>query len=463
MVNVPLGLSTHKRELAQTTPISMVNMYAERSPESPDGLIRLQRPALKQQLHVDAGPVRGVYQQAGTFGGRFLVVSGPTAALVNEGFTKTLITGTVTGSTRVNMAANALKALIATGDILYSTDGTTLTQVIVPDDLPISSVEEMNGYFVAAQTASQRIWFLAPGDVNFNALNFFSAEAIADNVVGIRRLGDELFIFGESSIETHAATGNASLPFQRIQGKVFSKGCANRDTIVSLDNTLFFVGTDKTVYRLGGVPERISDNGIEERLRKAEANAYRAWAFSMDGHSFYVLTIGNEGTFAFDVSMQNWVLFKTYGRETFRAHVGTQSSGSFIMCGDDTTGDIYTMEAGKSTDNGEILERELTGFVPIIGKPQRCNDFTVVMATGQYQAGEEPSLMFTWSDDMGNTFESWDFLPLGKTGEFWNRVIARQLGAMHPPGRTFKIRYTHNSMFRVSYATMNDAFEARAA
>src|SRR5665213_825321 len=39
----------------------------------------------------------------------------------------------------------------------------------------------------------------------------------------------------------------------------------------------------------------------------------RAWSFVLDGHTFYVLDLGTEGTFLYDIDTQQWCQFKTDG------------------------------------------------------------------------------------------------------------------------------------------------------
>jgi hypothetical protein len=461
MTVVPLGVSSFKRTLAHTPEVLLMNMFVESDPTNLiDKIVRLQRPALVPFGNVGNGPIRGMFQEAGIFGGKFIVVSGPQLALVNSDGVKTPVSGEVEGSGRVSIAANKLRTLIATGGKLYMTDGVTLTTVATPDDVPMSAVAEMNGYFLISQTNSQRIYFIPPGATTIDALDFFSAENSADNVVTLKTIGDELWALGESSIEPFSPTGGADLPFARLSGRVYPKGCANRDTAVPLDNSLFWVGSDKIVYRADTVPQRVSDNGIEERLRKADATGFRAWAYALDGHTFYVLTIGTQGTFAFDVSTQTWCQFQTYGRETWRAHLGTQSDGSLIVAGDDTTGQLWRLDPEASTDDGEPIIRELTGAVPVIGKPVRCNNFHVRVSTGHVKPGLIPKLMLTISDDEGQTWDDWRYIELPPTGVYNFLAAEWGLGLMREPGRVFKLRMTDDCVARISYSRINEAFAA---
>jgi len=185
---------------------------------------------------------------------------------------------------------------------------------------PISSAAYINGYFLLTVTNSQHFFWLAPGDVNPDPLNFASAENAPDNIAGARRQYDEVWFLGDSSTEVWQTTGDLDAPFQRIAGRLYDKGCVNADTIASTDNTIFWVGNDLIAYRGDAQPVRISDHGIEEKLRLQASGDYSAWSFALDGHTFYALRIGTLGTFVFDVeNPQGWLHWKSYGSETWRA------------------------------------------------------------------------------------------------------------------------------------------------
>ena len=124
------------------------------------------------------------------------------------------------------------------------------------------------------------------------------------------------------------AAADADLPFQRSSGRQFSRGCAARDTVVVLDNAVFFLGDDRIVYRAEEAPKRVSTFGIEERLRKcASIGDASALSFTVDGHAFYLLNIPGEGSFAFDVSSGQWAEWQSYGRKTFRGRCALTKGG----------------------------------------------------------------------------------------------------------------------------------------
>lgn len=456
MSAIPLGVSSFKRRTGRIKEVLCVNMFLEKDPTNlVDQLARLQRPGLAPLVTLGDGPIRGVFQQFGSFGADIIAVSGPDVFRVaGSGAT---VLGVISGTDRVQIAASPTRALIATGTTCFSTDGGTITSVAMPDGRPVASVTYINGYFLLTQANSQRCYWIEPGQTDPDALSFFSAELYPDNLVRAEKIGDELWLFGEASTEVHIPTGVADLPFQRVEGRLFSKGCASRDTVAALDNTLFWVGQDLIAYRADNAPLRISDNSVEERLRESALEDLRAWAFALDGHTFYCLTM-SQGTLVFDVSTGVWSEFRSFGRTAWRAHMGAQITGSTITAGDERTGDLWTLDPDRANDNGDPMIRELTGGVAVLGQPQACNSVTIALATGWGGLDEEPLLQLRWSDDEGNTWCDWSEIGLGLQGHYLGEVNFWRLGKISQPGRLFHLRFSDDSTFRVSYARMNEAF-----
>lgn len=463
MSTIPLGIGEYSRSIAKTAHILLSNMYVEKAPDNPvDGLMRLQRPGLAPFASVGSGASRGVFHQPGTFNGDYLAVQGSELYRITISAIPTLL-GTIGGAGRVSFAASATRALFATGDVCYSTDGATITIVNVPDidgvPSPISSVAYINGYFILTVAGSQHFFWLAPGDVDPDPLNFAAAENTPDNIVAGRRLFDELWFLGEASVEVWQTTGNLDAPFQRINGRLYEKGCANRDSIASTDNTLFWVGNDFLGYRAEQQPVRISDHSVEEVLRLNGASNLSGWSFAIDGHTFYCLTIGSTRTAIFDVENPTaWPAWKSYNRNTWRAYVGVQN-GASVICGDDTTNDLWLLDPARSNDNGDPLIREVMGGVAVKGnKPVICANISIFAATGFAATNTNPVIELNWYDDGGQVLSgAWLEADIGVTGQYGKEVVLRQLGPMYTPGRLFVVRMTDDSGFRVSWMKMNEA------
>lgn len=137
----------------------------------------------------------------------------------------------------------------------------------VPDDVGIVDLATLASYVICAEAASRRFFWLRPGEVNIDPLDFSSAEAEPDQIVNLLVAGDQLWIFGQSSTESWYASGNADQPFLRSQGRAFSQGVIP-GTVARVQDTIIVVGQDRVAYRIAGAPERISHHGIEELLRR---------------------------------------------------------------------------------------------------------------------------------------------------------------------------------------------------
>lgn len=461
MPAVQFAIGDYVRKLGHNAPAILNNMFVEKSPTNQvDGLVHLQRPGLVEFVTVGTGPIRCVFKQKGTFNADYLVVSGMMLYRVTEVGVVTAI-GFVIGTSRVQIDATQNRAILATGSTCYSTDGTSITTVNMPDGVPVQSVAVINGYFVLTQALSQRFYWLAPGDIDPDPLNFASAENSPDNIARVEHVGDELWFFGEGrSTEVWTPTGQLDLPFQRQEGRLYDQGCANRDTVSKLDNTLFWVGTDGIVYRADTVPIRVSDNSIEELISQADKEDLRAWVFWFQGHTFYCLTIGAFGTKVFDVQTSQWLQFSSYQRVSWRAHMGAQTDPGIIVAGDDELGVLWRLDASASNDNGSPLVRELMGGVTVIGGPIICASFSILCAAGWSNVrtgiSSDPIVEMRFSDDQGNTWSSWFQMELGKRGEFAKDQALTRLGMMTSPGRLFHLRMTDDAIFRFSYARYND-------
>lgn len=462
MSAIPLGVSNYVRQLGKAAPVIFKNMYVEKDPSNlVDGLIRQQRPALSLFTTLDNGPITGIFQQPGTFNGDYLIVTGGALYRVTRNAVATRL-GTVGTAGRCIIAASKTVAVIVTGGVPHRyTEADGLEVITMPDGVNVTSVEFINNYFVLTVAETQRYFWIDPGGEDPDALSFSSAEHAPDDISVCKRLGDELWFFGAGrSTEVHISTGLADLPFKRVGGRLYDVGCANRHTVASTDNSLFWVGTDKKVYRADASPKRISDHALEEVLRRNNSDAnLSAWAFQIDGHTFYALTIGTLGTFVHDAENPgSWLSWNTYERETWRAWIGTSGNAAPVLCGDDTNGKVYSLDATLNEDDGEQIERWVVGGVQVLGKPIRCDSLVLACSTGWAPGvSDSPHVELNWSDNQGASMDGpWVQMSLGGQGDYGIEVIARQLGMISPPGRLFYFRCTDDVNFRASYARMNE-------
>lgn len=435
--------------------IGVVNLLVEKDDTNQyDGISHIQRPGLVRFSDIGDGPIRGVFRQAGTFSGDFLGLSGDELYRVDDAGASTLI-GSVPGSLRASFAATAARAIVVSDGTAYSTNGTIITTVAMPDGRLVGSVAQLNGYFILPELGSARFYWTEPGQVDPDGLSFATTESTPGFIMKVERVGDELWFFKEEGIEVWVPTGDADLPFQRTPGRNFDKGCRNGDSVVRFDNSVAWVGNDGLVYRADTSPIRMSDHSIEEQVRKSSTDSLRAWSFAFDGHTLYCLTM-TAGTFAYDASSQQWSEFQSYEREAWRAHVGDEGE-TFTVAGDDELGRLYRLDAEIANDDGDPLVRALGGGVTVAVSPTRCDTLSLYVTTGTTSDPNLfPKLRVRWSDDL-QTWGDWEDVSIGRQGQYGIPVQLTRLGAMFYPGRLFEFSITDDCRVSILSASYNEA------
>jgi hypothetical protein len=190
----------------------------------------------------------------------------------------------VTITARVDGAGGNLITLAKTGAATTVSGATlagggvdALVGVEVPGGQTPLSLSQVSGYVLVSIANTQQFYWVNPGELTIDALDFASKESSPDNIAQIRAVGDQVLIVGEKSTENWYATGNLASPFAPIEGRVYARG-AIIGTPVVIDDGVLLVGDDGRVYSIGfqsgdatdagwGVT-RISNNGIEERIRR---------------------------------------------------------------------------------------------------------------------------------------------------------------------------------------------------
>lgn len=463
MSAVQLGTSSYLRRGMRTPEVSLINLIVEEDPTNlVDGKVWFQRPGLKKFASIGVGPIRGVYRKLGVLGSFYHVVSGQQLYSLTEAGTPTL-NGAIPGNDIVSADGDADRLIVVAEGIAYSYDGSHITIINMPDGELVSGTLWIDGYFLLFVKDSPHFFWLAPGDVDPDALNFASVEKAPGNIIGGARAFDEVWFFAQQTTEVWSLTGDLNAPFQPIPGRMYEKGCANRDTISVVDNTIFWVSNEFIAYRADTSPIRISDHSLEERLRKAGAIDMRAFNFALDGHTIYVIRAAYLGTYYYDVEHQHIGRFKTYEQETWQAHLGCQVSGNKVIMGDDSSGILWKFDPEASNDNGVVMEREIVGGVPLVGQPLSNRSFQIQVASGWGQitgTATDPKVFMCFSDDGGELFTSWFEEFLGKQGRYRTTVVWWQLGRMRAPGRIYRIRCTDDALFRISFARVNEAVAA---
>lgn len=275
MVSVPLGKGSWVRNRAEESAWTLTNLFFEQNPTNQAEQVALiERPALVQFLTAGDGPGRRLYRQPGFSSGDLFHVSGPELYKhhmeENRTVTSTQITGLVDGDGTPDMAATYTDLFVTDGVTLQYTDGTAaLATIATPDDIPMVSLDVFNSYVMCVRNNSDRFYWINPGELTIDPLNFATAERLPDAVLQVRAVGDEFWLLGEKSIEPWRATGDSDAPFQRIEGRRFDFGIFDGTAVRLSDSSIICVADQGTVNNIAGQPTQISDPSVAERTRDA--------------------------------------------------------------------------------------------------------------------------------------------------------------------------------------------------
>lgn len=228
-------------------------------------------------------------------------------------------------------------------------------------------------------------------------------------------------------------------------------------------------------FRQDAITLRATRGAIMAAVRGRVANPrVRAWTFTLDGHDFYVLRLGDFETLIYDVSSEQWVDWDSFELPFWRPNTGmtwiggqalAHEYGSNIVVGDDTWGLLWFLDPEQPFDehpdylNGaqEIpFERVVTAQVPMRGR-EVLPCYAVFLTGDNYGISANdfvPFVKLEYSDDAGKTYDDAGTLnvTLDTVEPCYEWLSLGQIGA---PGRLFKI--TDNGVFaRIDSMNMND-------
>lgn len=179
------------------------------------------------------------------------------------------------------IATTETGAQISWGAATLTGGGTSgLTQVPTPDDVSIISVGYIasfvicvvaNGSNIGGQIVNGRFYWIEPFQTTIDPLNFATAESSPDPCWSVNVIGDQFWLPGSNSTEVWYPTSDELVPFLRVQARAFNRGVVP-GTAVKVRDTLLLVDQDGIVNAFpggAGTPVRVSNHGIEERIRQA--------------------------------------------------------------------------------------------------------------------------------------------------------------------------------------------------
>ncbi len=403
-----------------------------------EGFILIQRPGLVLEATIGIGPHRGSIEHDGVM----YVVSGNGFYTVSTAQTVLFIgsIGTYTG--RVSMDNNGTEIIIVDGQDgwIYNITAATLTQIADVDFVDAKQVIFFHGRFVVTKPGTGEFYISALYDgTSWAALDYANAEVDPDDLLSAVVTHQELWMFGEYTMESYLDTGNQLFPFEAQPGGFVEWGIAAIFSVAKGDNTVIWLAKNRSgqanvLVATGFSPKIVSTPAMEEAIAEYStiSDAY-AFVIKPDNKDlFYVLTFPTANvTWVFNFSTRLWNKWESYGVGRFKIATHCFFNNKHYM-GSSTDGKLYSLDSDTFTDDSDPLIRIAT-TQPYSDSQNRMkwDSLEVLFETGSGIStgqGSDPQAMLRWSDDGGHTYGNSIWRDIGKIGEYLIRSIWNKLG-----------------------------------
>jgi hypothetical protein len=443
-----LSVSTNGGTAEQINAERLVNIYAEEG--TGKARIRLTGvPGLSLFSTIGAAPVRGM----AIHDDELYVVTNNLYRVDSVGTATDL--GAIQGAGIVYMASSGTELGIAGDGYIYAY-GSSL-QLVGDTDAPNAlTMDYLDGYHIFSDGTGS-FYISALYDVgDHDALDFASAESNPDNIIRVFVDHRELILFGHATTEIWVNTGDADFPFERQPGAIAEKGICGPNACARLDNSVVWVDHDGIVRRMGAgyAPQRISTHRVERAIAAGDLANIEAFAFAMEGHEFFVITVPDSGTWIYDAATSAWHERESFGEGRWRARGYAKCYGKHLV-GDFDSGKIYELDPDTHTENGAILLSEVI-FPPLTSESKRFRAHKVTLDAehGETPSNGESEVRLDLSDD-GTEWRTTGYASLGATGNRKARTIWRRLGQHRDLHLRFRISDPVRRTFYSAFAEVS--------
>jgi len=418
-----------------------INLYPEVEPgNSKSVLALLGTPGtVSRETLAAAAPVRGCFEYDGTS----YWVSGDKLYSVNTSYASVELGTLNTTTGYVSMATNGLVLLIVDGQdgYTFTYSGSTFAQIADPDFPPDPvRCDLLDNTFIVIEGGTQRFWISTDG-TTWDGADFASAETSPDNLLSLIVDHQELLLGGVETVEVWYNSGDATFTFARRS--TIETGVAGPAAMCKADNSVFFLGSDKVVWRLQGyTPVRVSTHAIEYAINQfSTVEDCITWTQKEEGHVFvwFQFPSGNQ-TWVYDVASNMW--HRRAWRDNLNGQLQRHRANCYLyfndahLIGDFEDGRILELSLDIYDDDGDPLPA-IRVCGPIANSSERSyghSSLTIDIQAGVGLVGEEdPQIMLKWSNDNGHTWGNEISRSMGAVGEYSARAKWNRLGRVHYP------------------------------
>lgn len=357
-----------------------------------------------------------------------------------------------TSEGRVQFANNNDYIMLVDGTSGYSYRLSTSTFAKITDpQFPANptSVTFLNGRFLVSQRDSEQFDMSALDDPTaYSGTDFDLAYADPDELLRVWSHSGVLVMLGPRSLEYWAYVGAADFPFARIAASQYGWGLAAVGSIAPVES----YGMALLERREGGLgvckitgtePELVTPPDLvhvfDEYQRTSTVVDAVGASFSIAGHAMYQISFPMvPASWMFDTATGVWSERKSYSIANYRGLEGIFHNGAMFW-GDFSDGKIWKMdptvwiEGQDASGSDRPVEFEVISehiHAPL-NRLLTLHALQIDMSEGvgeQTGQGLDPQVMLRISRDKGNSYGDELWKPIGKAGEYKNRVRWTRLG-----------------------------------
>ncbi len=248
--------------------------------------------------------------------------------------------------------------------------------------------------------------------------------------------GGMLFVFGQTVATMWYFTGQQLFPYQENTFSNSDYGTPSAATIGALENMVVWLAANEKsgpsiMYSNGGVPQKISTDGIDYRLAQVNApESSYGFLFKQDGHVIYQLTFTDpDDNFSIAYDFNTGLFLNTCDNQ-MNMHIAKRviyfDNRYFFVSFVD--GNLYELNSNYTTYNGAEIPR--IRITPTFRLPN-SDQFVVKNVNFQLEQGVTDSIQrvdLTISNDGGYSFGTSDGMQMNSLGNRLSKFYYYNLG-----------------------------------
>lgn len=283
---------------------------------------------------------------------------------------------------------------------------------------------------------------------SWSALDFASAEAYPDPIVGLARQNNFVVAFGTQSTEFFYNYARASQltdfnsPLDRYESFVIQSGALSSDALLQAERSLLFIGDSllggHAIWRIDGSNAKEISTEYIEKFIDLETSASRITGYGMRiaGHMLFVMNLPTANkTFVYDLEENMWTEWQHNGNKMpFNYFCDVDGT---ILLQHENNGKIYKFDSLVYQD----FDAPITCRLRLAKQDFETDNykfFHQITIIGDKPGGAD---VVRWSDDDYTTWSNDHSLPITDRPYYMRSGKARR--------RAWELEYTHNSHRRL--------------